>query len=146
MKRARAPLMLALVAFATLHALACRSKSSEATTLSSPASAPPAPSPLVAARPFRLDVPASYDPKNPAPLLVALHGYGADGDDVASEHWGVSAVANARGAFVAHPDGTADPSRRRFWNATDACCDFEHTKIEWDPLESTCRHASLSIL
>jgi polyhydroxybutyrate depolymerase len=125
MTRAPGPFAIALAAFATLG---CRSKGSETTTISSEAS--PAPNALVAARPFHLEVPLHYDPSKPAPLLLALHGYGANGDDTASDRWELSAMAGAHGVFVAHPDGTLDRSNRRFWNATDACCNFDPETVD----------------
>jgi polyhydroxybutyrate depolymerase len=99
------------------------SKSSAATR-----AAPP--SPLVAARPYKVDLPPRYDPAKPAPLLLALHGYGADGNDVAASSFGVSALALAHGAFVAHPDGTPDQRGARFWDATDSCCNFGGARVD----------------
>jgi polyhydroxybutyrate depolymerase len=120
--------------------LGCQSNRSAPETTASAAPVPPAAphsDPLVAARPFGLDVPPSYDPSKPAPLLVALHGYGANGEDVAGgAHggrqggWGVAQIAAAHGIFVAHPDGTPDRNDRRFWNATDACCNFEKAAVD----------------
>jgi polyhydroxybutyrate depolymerase len=96
-----------------------------------PASAPSSSaSPLVRERPFDLEVPARYDSTTPAPLLVALHGYGANGDDLAGSRWPLSAIAEAHGVFVAHPNGTPDRSKRRFWEATDACCGFAAPRVD----------------
>jgi polyhydroxybutyrate depolymerase len=119
---------LPLVLASVLPAIGCRSRSSEPNPSASSAPAPA--SPLIAERRFHLDVPPGYAPGKPAPLLLALHGYGADGDDVASGRWGVSALALAHGAFVAHPDGTLDASKHRFWNATDACCNFGSMAVD----------------
>ena len=33
-------------------------------------------------------------------------------------------LARRRGLVLVAPDGTLDPRGHRFWNATDACCDF----------------------
>ena len=57
------------------------------------------------------------------PLLIFLHGYGGDHAEAASR-FGINALADAHGIYVALPDGTLDPDGRRFWNANDACCDF----------------------
>ncbi len=84
-------------------------------------SAPP--SPLITARPYDIDVPHGYDKSKPTPLLVLLHGYGVDGY-VQDAIFGFPALADARGVLIAHPDGTVDATGKRFWNATDACCDL----------------------
>jgi polyhydroxybutyrate depolymerase len=68
-------------------------------------------------------VPASYDPGRPAPLLILLHGYGSSGRDH-DGYFHLGATADQRGFLYAYPDGTINSSGDRFWNATDACCDF----------------------
>jgi polyhydroxybutyrate depolymerase len=85
---------------------------------------------LVAARPYDVDVPPGYDPARPAPLLLALHGYGDDRSSLAPARWGLSAAASARGFLLARASGTLDSSGARFWNATDACCDFEKKGVD----------------
>lgn len=59
----------------------------------------------------------------PAPLVLAIHGFGWSGAELAS-YVAVRAEAAVRGIVVAFPDGTRNPDGNRFWNATDACCDF----------------------
>ena len=75
-----------------------------------------------------VDIPAGYDPARPAPLLIVLHGYGSSGlDHDAYFHLGQEAAK--RGFLYAYPDGTFDSNGNRFWNATDACCDFDRTGV-----------------
>lgn len=76
---------------------------------------------LVAARPYALHVPPSYDPAKPAPLVILLHGYGATGAQQES-YFNLTPLADARTFLYATPDGTLDPTGHRYWNATDACC------------------------
>ncbi len=80
-------------------------------------------------RPVELKVPEGYDASTAAPLIILLHGYSASGflQDV---YFGLTDVANERGILYAHPDGTIDPSDKRFWNATDACCNFEPSDVD----------------
>jgi polyhydroxybutyrate depolymerase len=81
------------------------------------------------ARPYDVDVPANLDKSKPAPLIVLLHGYSANGF-VQDAYFGFAALADARGVFVAHPDGMIDSTLKRFWNADDACCDIAHTGVD----------------
>jgi polyhydroxybutyrate depolymerase len=74
-------------------------------------------------RPFRLHVPRSYDAATPAPLVVLLHGFTASGG-VQERYFKLTAESDRRGFLYALPDGTPDRQDRRFWNATEACCDF----------------------
>ena len=80
-------------------------------------------------RPVELFVPASYAPGTPAPLLVLLHGYSVSGL-VQDLYFGLREPALAHGFLYAHPDGTVDESGRRFWNATDGCCNFDGSPVD----------------
>lgn len=81
------------------------------------------PNPLLVARPYDHKVPTRYDPARPTPLVVVLHGYGANG--VAQDaYFGVCRLGEERGYLCAYPDGTVDAQGKHFWNATDACCNF----------------------
>lgn len=80
-------------------------------------------------RPTELRVPANYDPKKPAPLLLVLHGYGSGGvlNDV---YMHMTSIADAQGFFYVSPDGTIDKSDKHFWNATDTCCNFDGSTVD----------------
>jgi polyhydroxybutyrate depolymerase len=67
--------------------------------------------------------------RGPAPLLLALHGYTGSAEDQV-RRFGLDLLSDAAGFVLVAPDGTLDAEGRRFWNATDACCDFEHTGID----------------
>lgn len=84
--------------------------------------------PLVAARPFHLQV-RGTDPTRPAPLLVMLHGYAASAA-IEETYFQLGPEAARRGYLYATPDGTFDSQTRRFWNATDACCNFDHRALD----------------
>lgn len=80
-------------------------------------------------RAFRLHVPPGYTPATRVPLVVLLHGYSAS--SAATEgYFKLTAESDRRGFLYALPDGTVDPRGNRFWNATDACCDFTHKGID----------------
>ena len=62
-------------------------------------------------------------------LLLALHGYG----DTAANFVGaleLPALARSNGFILIAPDGTVDAHGNRFWNATDACCNFFGSEVD----------------
>lgn len=85
--------------------------------------------PIGGDRPVEVFVPSGYQEGTPTPLVILLHGYGASG--LAQELlFQVQPVAEARGFLYAHPDGTFDTDGSRFWNATDACCNFYGSTVD----------------
>ena len=74
-------------------------------------------------RPVTLYVPKNYACRAAAPLVVMLHGYTSSGDSK-EQYFDLNAEADKRGFLYIHPDGTKDRQGNRFWNATDACCNF----------------------
>jgi polyhydroxybutyrate depolymerase len=74
-------------------------------------------------RPFFLHVPTSYRPGTAVPLVVVLHGYTSSGAQTES-YFRLIPQSDARGFLYAMPDGQTDRGGARYWNATDACCDF----------------------
>ena len=80
-------------------------------------------------RPYGLKVPAGYDGQHPVPLVVLLHGYTSNGATQAA-YFGLTDEADRAGFLLAYPDGTRDRFGNRFWNATDACCDFFHSGVD----------------
>jgi polyhydroxybutyrate depolymerase len=141
----------AILGLSTLLVIAC---SGAAAPVGPSSSAPPAsasatpsatassstePSPSAAASGFAdfavggdrrvmIHVPPSYDPSRPAPLLILLHGYGSNGQDH-DAYFHLGDAVEQRGFIYAFPDGTMDSSGNRFWNATDACCDFDRSGV-----------------
>jgi len=80
-------------------------------------------------RPYDLKVPAGYDGDNPVPLVVLLHGYTSNGATQA-RYFGLLDEADKAGFLLAYPNGTRDRLGNRFWNATDACCDFFRSGVD----------------
>ena len=39
-------------------------------------------------------------------------------------------LVDQEGFIYLYPDGTRDPLYYRFWNATDACCDFDDSQVD----------------
>lgn len=80
-------------------------------------------------RPVTVHVPPGIDASKPAPLVILLHGFGASGL-VQEFVFQLQPESDKRGFLYAHPDGTIDADKKRFWNATDACCDFGNTMVD----------------
>lgn len=95
-----------------------------AVALVAPSSAAP-----TANRPYGLKVPAGYDGRHPVPLVVVLHGYTSNGANHAA-YFGLVHEADTAGFLLAYPNGTRDVFGNRFWNATDACCDWFRTGVD----------------
>jgi polyhydroxybutyrate depolymerase len=92
---------------------------------------PPMPqeNPLITARPYEHKVPSSYDAKKPTALVVLLHGFGASG--LTQELlFGFTEIAERFGFLYAMPDGTINSQGKRFWNATEVCCDLEGKGVD----------------
>jgi polyhydroxybutyrate depolymerase len=85
--------------------------------------------PIGGDRPVEVFVPSGYQDGTPAPLVLLLHGYGASGT-VQELYFQLQPLAEARGFLYAHPDGTFDTNNSRFWNATDACCNFFGSEVD----------------
>jgi polyhydroxybutyrate depolymerase len=81
------------------------------------------PTPFGGSRPVKLYVPSKYVASVPTPLVILLHGYTASGRGQ-ELLFDLKPVAETDTVLYAYPDGTVDQLGHRFWNATDACCDF----------------------
>lgn len=76
----------------------------------------------------QLFVPPRRSPKQRLPVVLLLHGYGSDGLHHA-ELLGYRALQRRVGGFLLLvPDGLKNRIGRRFFNATEACCDFHHQR------------------
>ena len=76
-------------------------------------------------------VPEGYDDGAPAPLVVLLHGYTSSGANQDS-YMGFSELADRYGFLFVAPDGTRESGddQNRFWNASDACCNFFESEVD----------------
>jgi len=63
------------------------------------------------------------------PLIVLLHGYGANGF-VQTSYFHLKSLTDADKALFIAPDGTTDAGGKQFWNADPACCDFGNTGVD----------------
>lgn len=87
-----------------------------------------APEHQVNGRPYELKIPKGDD-GTALPLLILAHGYGVNGIGQDFLFPFSKQVDEQRFLYVeAH--GTQDRSGRRFWNATEACCNFEGLPVD----------------
>ena len=80
-------------------------------------------------RSARVFIPSSNVPGTPSALILLLHGLGQNGEAVE----GLVRLlphAESRGFVYCYPDGIRDNRRLRFWNATDACCNFFESQVD----------------
>jgi polyhydroxybutyrate depolymerase len=73
-------------------------------------------------------IPPSYN-GSPMPLVVMLHGYGFSAS-LEEAYFQLSDAADRHGFLYAYPDSTFDSKGQEFWNATDACCNFDNSPVD----------------
>jgi len=86
-------------------------------------------SPLGGDRPVTPILPEDYDSNEKHPLLIILHGYGATGA-IQRVYFRTDSVQDDLNMIVLAPDGTTDASAKKFWNASDYCCDLFKTGVD----------------
>jgi polyhydroxybutyrate depolymerase len=74
-------------------------------------------------------LPDTYDSEMPLPLIVALHGF-TSSSEIIKNHWRLIRLVDEKNFVLCIPDGTKNSRGQRFWNATDACCDFENDGVD----------------
>ncbi len=72
-------------------------------------------------RPAEVHIPSNYDVNTRYPLVVILHGFGADGA-LQSLYLGLTQRVDDKQYVLVTPDGMRNAEGSRYWNATPACC------------------------
>ena len=80
-------------------------------------------------RPALLVLPADCDPETPIPLVLSLHGFTSHSAQH-DRYFGLSQRVNDDRFALIMANGTHDPDGKRFWNATDFCCDLHNTQVD----------------
>ena len=78
-----------------------------------------------------LTIPENYNSATSTPLIILLHGYSSNGAGQ-DAYMGFSKIADRYGFILVAPDGTKESAgdNNRFWNASDACCDFFSSEVD----------------
>ena len=79
-------------------------------------------------RPAEVFLPESNQSNNPTGVLINLHGYSGDSISQTNYTYLKESALGAGLAYIA-PDGMQDSSGNRFWNASNACCDFSKSGV-----------------
>ena len=81
--------------------------------------------------PVLVSAPANAAEATAMPLIVLLHGYTSSGQSI-TNYWGIGRLVEDYGFVLASPDGLreAGGDQNPFWNATDACCNFENNPVD----------------
>jgi len=80
-------------------------------------------------RPVYIEVPEAYDHSKATPLVVVLHGYGANAF-VTLGFTQTMQLVEKHGALLVAPEGTIADNGFQFWNATKECCDFDVATVD----------------
>lgn len=76
-------------------------------------------------RPVTLDLPASLDEDAAYPLVLVLHGYSITGH-IQQAYLGLRNLTDTGRAFLVAPTGNMNSQGKPYWNADEACCDYDH--------------------
>ena len=80
-------------------------------------------------RPTFVTLPEGYSTAYPAPLVIDLHGYMST--SINHQRFAMmDSAANKRGVIYAAPDGLPDSQGYQFWNASNACCNFNTNPVD----------------
>jgi polyhydroxybutyrate depolymerase len=80
-------------------------------------------------RSAELILPKNYSSEVSTPLLINLHGYTGTGPSQSAYTYLQKASYNSGIAYIA-PTGSEDNLGNTYWNATDACCDFNKSMVD----------------
>ena len=76
---------------------------------------------LDAERPAQVQIPIDYNTSTRYPLVVVLHGLGANGR-IQSFYFGLVDRVDSEQFVLVVPDGTVNADGLNFWNANEVCC------------------------
>lgn len=78
---------------------------------------------------IKVYVPDDYDPQDPLPLIVGLHGFRQDADGL-EDYWDLRFQVDSKRFIYVIPKSETNFLGQPFWNATDACCDLFGSDVD----------------
>ncbi|MEE2827964.1 MAG: alpha/beta hydrolase-fold protein [Myxococcota bacterium] len=81
-------------------------------------------------RPAEVRGPAGWTGTEALPVVFVLHGYGASATMQETFVFRFTNRIELDRFLLVLPEGATDSQGRQFWNATDVCCDFDHSGID----------------
>jgi polyhydroxybutyrate depolymerase len=80
-------------------------------------------------QPAKVFLPSGYRTREQWPVVILLHGYQSS-RAAQNLYFGFTARRNSKGFIAVLPEGTRNSQGKRFWNATDWCCDFDQSGVD----------------
>ncbi len=79
----------------------------------------------------QVQIPSDYTTTTRYPLIIVLHGFGANGF-AQTAYLGLDARVDRKQYILVAPDGTENANGQQFWNATPACCARSQEDLQID--------------
>jgi polyhydroxybutyrate depolymerase len=79
----------------------------------------------------QVQIPSDYTTTTRYPLIIVLHGFGANGGPQ-SIYLGLNTRVDSKQYVLVVPDGTENADGKKFWNATPACCAASQEEFQVD--------------
>ena len=80
-------------------------------------------------RSAKLVLPENYTPAKSYPLVMLLHGFTSNAEQI-DRYLGGDSFSSILEYVLVVPEGTKDSMGRAFWNAFPECCNFDNTAID----------------
>ncbi len=78
---------------------------------------------------IKLYLPKNYKDQERWPLVISLHGY-TGSKNFQDGHIKLRNYVSKAGFVLALPNGLENSEEKRYWNASNFCCDFEDTNVD----------------
>jgi polyhydroxybutyrate depolymerase len=77
----------------------------------------------------KIVLPENHDSSRAWPVILLLHGYSNDSESI--DKWlKFSKYVTERGFILVVPNGSENYFGTKFWNATEACCNFQRKEVD----------------
>jgi len=76
-----------------------------------------------------LYLPKSFDKEENLPLVISLHGFGGN-QNLQNWYLKLKKFTSKSNFMLLIPNGLKNSAGKRYWNASNFCCDFDQSKID----------------